>query len=240
MVTRTSPSPSALQEGRLAKLVENFEAYLSVFDERGPFRKPEQLGGHLATLARLRELGSAAAACADAEFARRLQLTLTAWGIGSRSAAPVTGEAFHASLAAQSEALTALDGLTIENPNLDLARIIPTLWDIISHLRLAIGPTGEPLKAPLVSGSKALHHLLPDLVMPIDRQYTQAFFGWRNPEFQYAQETRFTEVFSAFADLAAAVQPSRFVGAGWRTCRTKILDSALVGYCIAENVRKTP
>lgn len=34
-----------------------------------------------------------------------------------------------------------------------------------------------------MAGSKTLHHLLPDLVPPIDREYTRPFFGLHNPEF---------------------------------------------------------
>lgn len=30
----------------------------------------------------------------------------------------------------------------------------------------------------LMAASKLLHHLLPDAIVPIDRQYTAAFFGW--------------------------------------------------------------
>jgi hypothetical protein len=48
--------------------------------------------------------------------------------------------------------------------------IIEELWQLIDNLGIVEN------EAKLVSGSKALHHLLPDLVVPMDRAYTQKFF----------------------------------------------------------------
>jgi hypothetical protein len=39
-------------------------------------------------------------------------------------------------------------------------------------------------KAKLVAGTKALHHLLPDLVMPMDRAWAGKFFQLHPPEWQ--------------------------------------------------------
>jgi hypothetical protein len=89
-------------------------------------------------------------------------------------------------------------------------------------------------EAKLVSGSKALHHLLPELVVPIDRAYTQRFFGWQNPVFQYRQRQCFREAFSAFAEIARSVGPENFVGTGWRSSRTKIIDNALIGMLMSK------
>ncbi|MEI8083497.1 MAG: hypothetical protein WCI74_16795 [Actinomycetes bacterium] len=41
--------------------------------------------------------------------------------------------------------------------------------------------------ARLVPCTQALHHVPPDVVVPIDRDYTQSFFVWHNPEFQNRQ-----------------------------------------------------
>jgi hypothetical protein len=88
--------------------------------------------------------------------------------------------------------------------------------------------------APLVAGSKALHHLLPELVPPMDRAYTQQFFGWHNPEFQYGQQKCFRIAFAALALVARRVNPRQFVEAHpWNTSVTKVLDNALVGLLCA-------
>lgn len=89
-------------------------------------------------------------------------------------------------------------------------------------------------KAPLVACTKALHHLLPDLVVPIDREYTQAFFGWHNPEFQYRQGEFFTQAFAAFADVARSTNPQQYVrDSGWHTSRTKVIDNAIVSLLVS-------
>jgi len=43
-------------------------------------------------------------------------------------------------------------------------------WDVIARIKVSTSRT------QIVAGSKFLHHVLPDLVPPIDRQYTFNFF----------------------------------------------------------------
>ena len=80
-----------------------------------------------------------------------------------------------------------------------------------------------------MSGTKTLHHLLPDLVVPFDRMYTQAFFNWHNPEVQYGQSERFRESFTVFNRVARATNPSQYVGGGWNSSQTKVIDNAIIG-----------
>lgn len=93
--------------------------------------------------------------------------------------------------------------------------------------------------APLVAGSKALHHVLPDLVVPIDRRYTRPFFGWYGTQFQYQQQRAFEEMFPTFHSIAVEVQLEQFMGNGWRTARAKVLDKAIVAFCLVEGVRRS-
>ena len=59
---------------------------------------------------------------------------------------------------------------------------------------------------------------------------------------QYEQEKTFVKTFTSFAKIAQSTQPVRFVGIGWRTSVTKLLDNAIIGYCkvhgIAPNGRE--
>ena len=43
-------------------------------------------------------------------------------------------------------------------------------------------------KARIVAGIKTLHHLLPDLVPPMDRQWTGLFFGWSQVAPEYTDD----------------------------------------------------
>lgn len=92
-------------------------------------------------------------------------------------------------------------------------------------------------KAKLVAGTKTLHHLLPDLVVPMDRAWTGRFFQLHPPEWQDQDNQRrtFRRVYGHLADVARRTNPDQYVtGEGWHTSRTKILDNALIGFCRLE------
>jgi hypothetical protein len=56
----------------------------------------------------------------------------------------------------------------------DTAAIADGLWDVLPKLK------GSDAKAKLVASSKILHHLLPELMPPIDREHTAELFMCRN------------------------------------------------------------
>ena len=69
------------------------------------------------------------------------------------------------------DVLRKLEGLRIEAISLrDVNRTVDLIWPIIWDLKVGIGRT------KIISAAKALHHLLPDVVPPIDREYTVQFF----------------------------------------------------------------
>jgi hypothetical protein len=94
-------------------------------------------------------------------------------------------------------------------------------------------------QARIVAGTKTLHHLIPDLVPPMDRAWTGAFFGWRLLDPQNRQTEIFSKALAGLYGVAVAARPSRLVGAGWRTSLTKILDNAVIGYCQLHGIRGT-
>ena len=53
----------------------------------------------------------------------------------------------------------------------DVLQITNDVWAIIGSLKVSTSATH------IVAGSKALHHVLPNLVPPIDREYTFKFFS---------------------------------------------------------------
>jgi hypothetical protein len=216
------PHPQSRSWRNVPLLVDRFSHWLDVFDRSGPFRRSGQLEWHRRTIDRRLSLGSADAAIRDREFLDGLYQTLQAWGIGARSSRLRTFEDFCAELRRHRGAIVALDSLRIDDPDLDVASVRARLWSLVDDLVLVEN------RAKLVSGTKALHHLLPDLVVPMDRRYTQVFFGWQNPQFQYGQRECLADAFDAFVHIARAVRPATFVGAGWRSSQTKVLDNGLV------------
>jgi hypothetical protein len=204
-------------------LVGGFRTFLASYDRDCPFKRQGQLEYHVETIRIRRRLGSAKAALADEAFHRSLYRTLQAWGIGSRASSLRPFPEFVAAFQSKAKAIEDLDGLAIDRADLDANAVGATLARLAQSLEIVDN------KARIVPGSKALHHLLPELVVPIDREYTQRFFEWANPTLQNFPERCFREAFVAFVEIARAANPAQYVGDGWYTSRSKVIDNAIVG-----------
>ena len=176
-------------------LVDKFPTWVAYFNTNGPFRKYGQLEYHRETINRRLELGSASAAVTDERFQRALYKTLQAWGIGSRGSRLKPFDQFAAILSRQNQAVAQFETMILDDRQLDVGTTINALWTLMSQLPIVENA------ALLVPVTKALHHVLPELVVPMDREYTQMFFGWQNPRFQYRQRECFVEAFGAFSRL---------------------------------------
>lgn len=220
-------SPTSKTKERVDELISGFDEYAALYDRQFPFTKAGQYQLHRQTIERRRQLGTVESALADHLFVDLLYRTLQKWGIGIRGSRLVPLPQFQQALLAHLGTMEELQGCSIERPR---ARSAQHVYKLIANLGVVEN------KARLVAGSKTLHHLLPDLIPPVDRRYTGAFFSWSTLAPQDAQERIFLEAFGAFETIAAAVLPSRLVGAGWRTSSSKILDNAIVGYCLANDL----
>lgn len=216
-------APLPTRTSRVPALIAGFKRYLGAYTRKPAFTRTGQLEYHLETIGLRRQLGSAAAAVLDEDFVRSLYRTLQAWGIGARASNLVSENEFAARLQARKEDFAALEASTIDDPKVNPSRMGERLWRIIESLEIVHN------NAKIVPGSKALHHILPELVVPIDRAWTQQFFRWHNPEFQYGQPACFAHAFSAFVEIARKANPQQYVGSGWNSSRTKVIDNALIG-----------
>ncbi len=216
-------------------LIAQFAACLKAYDRHCPFTNYGQLEYHVETIQQLRDLGSAGAALNDDSFQRSLYRTLQAWKIGTRGSVLKPFPAFVGALQAKAGEIQNFAGLTIDQQNLDISGVAKRLASLVQTLDIVDN------KARVVPGSKALHHLLPELVVPIDRAYTQRFFGWPTPRFQNFPEECFVEAFHAFVRIARATNPTQYVKNGWYTSRTKVIDNAVVGlWCRARYELNNP
>ena len=218
---------NAMVAERIDMLIAHFDKYLAAFDKYRPFSRLGQYENHRHTIDRRIELGSAEKALQDEYFLKSLYATLKSWGIGQRGSRLLSYDSFVTELRHHTCDIVSLDHLRIDDERID----IPDLTLRIERLVGSISIVDNANK--LVSCTKALHHILPDVVVPMDRQYTQHFFGWHNPEFQYDPNSCFRVAFHAFARIAKAVVLDHYVGQGWHTSPTKVLDNAGVGYCLS-------
>jgi hypothetical protein len=213
---------------RVRALVYDFDRYVMASDSLVPF-SPEQLAAHRATIALRQRASSVSVAVGDPDFVHSLRRTLIAWRLDSRASKLAPGPAFGDALAAALPKLVELEPYRIDAGDWP-DDLVSRLWTLIETLGVVTND------AKLVAGTKTLHHLLPDLVPPMDRAWTGKFFGLHAPEWQGASQRRtFFRLYGTFRTVAQQVDPLRHVtGDRWRTSRTKILDNALIGYCALE------
>ena len=214
---------------RLVRLKGGFSRYVTAYDRLVPFSS-EQLTTHRETIDLRRAGGSVRAAVRDPRFVESLRRTLLKWGIGVRASKLVPASEFTQALTVVAPTLERFEGLKIDEPPLP-ATLADQLWEIIESLGVVEN------KSKLVAGTKTLHHLLPDLVVPMDNRWTGQFFQLHPPEWTdpINQRRTFRRVYHQFVAIAHHVHPDLYItGQGWRTSRTKIVDNALIGFCKLE------
>jgi hypothetical protein len=217
---------------RILTVISEFGDLLDYYDAQLPFDRSGQYANHRKTIDLRQNAGTVTAALADERFLQALYATLQSWGIGSRASTLVPFSDFVTALRQWSGPLTDLDQRAIDQPTLDVDATGQELWRLIEGIHVVEN------QARLVALSKTLHHLLPDLLPPIDRMYTQEFFGFHSPEFQYGQQGVFTEIWTHYVEIAKAVDPASYVGSGWRTSRSKVIDNAIVA--VVHRERRSP
>lgn len=83
----------------------------------------------------------------------------------------------------------------------------------------------------LVGVSKALHHLLPDLVPPVDGTYTLSFFYGNYYYTDGNQKEKFLEIFEEYCNIARKlVLKKTDLKHKWDTSIPKLLDNAVIGF----------
>lgn len=219
---------------RIEELCSNFEYYLEKFDEYKPFTGPS-VYFHSKTIERLRALG-VSNALKDKLFFEYLYATLASWGMhrmGPKGAKLVDFANFVRTLQAQKDTIISLEGVRLtqiyEN---QLENVINKLWKTLSKVKISTS------KTQLIAGSKTLHHLLPDLVPPIDRQHTLNFVYGYIPRRLGKQE--FKKVYQCLWKIGVKKKNLilTWIGKEFHTSETKVIDNAIIGYIKTKQKRE--
>jgi hypothetical protein len=121
--------------------------------------------------------------------------------------------------------LWSLDIRTIAPGDADV--VASEVWEIISSLKVSTSRT------TIVAGSKTLHHLLPELVPPIDRQYTFKFFTGQTAV-SHGERAAFAEWFPFFCEIgrtcASVIEEALQRGGFMATSASKVIDNAIMGF----------
>ena len=213
---------------RVAKLKDEFTGCLEYFEAAKLFTGPS-LYFHFKTCAIRKKYPSVVATLNDNDFFESLYATLTAWGMhrmGPGKAKLVDLEDMRISFVQQANNIAEIESLMLSEIESDAIIDITTkLWGIIFQLKVGIGET------KIVANSKALHHLLPNLLPPIDREYTLRFF-YNHTSLNQGDEKAFKEIYPYFHIIASSKKEiiRKKVGQGMNTSETKVIDNAIVGF----------
>lgn len=232
MPPRTARRTSSAQRARqnVDELVQNFDACLRHFESSNTFPGPS-LYFHEQAIARRRTHPSVADALADERFLEYVYAVLPAWGMhrmGKHAAKVGDFGDMVASFRECGDLLEDLASHRATSVQADAAQeLAEALWDIINRLRVSTS------RARIVAGSKALHHVLPDLVPPIDRQYTFQFFTGQKSLYR-GERVAFLEWFPLLCEIATrsagSIEAAMARGGFMATGEAKIVDNAIIGF----------
>ena len=160
-------------DGRVSELASGFGHWVGAFSDSQRFGGPS-LYFHQKTIERRREHHTMASLLADDVFFDSLYATLAAWGLhrmGPSKTKLRELPEIRESIRAEAARVDELAGLTINDvSDSERSSVVDRVWSILTRLQVS------QAAVQIVANSKTLHHLLPELVPPIDRQYTFRFF----------------------------------------------------------------
>ena len=192
---------------------------------------------HNKTLEILRTYDKSSEALLDDLFFDYLYATLTAWGLhrmGPGSAKLAELDTIKESFRKLKDQISKLQCFKITRiQNSDITSVTSDLWEVLANTRVSVSQT------KIVANCKALHHIIPDLMPPIDREYTLRFF-YNHTTLNQGDEVAFKEIYPYFHKIASACEDKiiSHIGVGMNTSQTKVIDNAIVGFVLMELKKK--
>ena len=146
--------------------------------------------------------------------------TLVAWDMNSRGAKMKYYTDFKQSIVNNSNVFINIENLSINLLNVNFDKIITLLENVYKKLDIMY------TNSRLVSTSKTLHFLFPDLIMPMDRMNTLQYFYNNTGE----SLKRFLEIFEFSYHFAKEnIRWNDIMNNGkWNTSIPKIIDNAII------------
>ena len=237
LVSSSSPPTSRRRTTRSSRaranvetLVEGFLPFVTRFERGNAFPGPS-LYFHERAIAFRRRHDSARDLMNDIQFFEYVYAVLPSWGMhrmGKQAAKVGDFETMVESFRAATPVIEQLWDLHISHLTDDnVSNVASALWSVLGSLRVSTSATR------IVAGSKALHHVLPNLVPPIDRQYTFQFFTGQKAV-TTGDERAFLEWFPYFSEIGgrAAEDIARALARGgfMATGPAKVIDNAIIGF----------
>lgn len=152
-------------------------------------------------------------------FIELIYATLVAWDMNSRGAKMKYFDDFKSNILANKDGFMQLSSSRLETlSGAKVGDVKMCLSQIYSNMHL-MESAGK-----LVSNSKVMHFILPDLVMPMDRQNTlNFFFGNTNESGGY-----FLRIFGQSHEIAKKIDLRQFLDEEWNLSVPKVIDNAII------------
>lgn len=223
---------------KLEKSKANFIRYVTKSynrkDKKGrKFEFPESsLYFHKRVIGMVRESGDYGKLLNDKLFLEFVYATLSTWGMDRMDggARLVKFENFQDSVLKNISLLKELSAYKMnEVDEGEIQKIKGELSILFDSLAVMEGKK-------LVGVSKALHHLLPDLVPPIDGRYTLNFFYGSTNYTEKNQKDKFFAIFEKFCSISRKVRltDNDLTQRDWDTSIPKLIDNAIIGFISSE------
>lgn len=214
---------------RIDKLTAGFAGYVAAFETRQAFPGPS-LYFHLRAVEHRREHRTVRSLLDDTLFLEYAYAVLPAWGMHRMGPQTAKVGDFPQITSALRQAAPALEQLwplhITELDGQQASEAAVLAWTVIAGIQVSTSRT------QIVAGTKFLHHVLPDLVPPIDRQYTFNFFTGQ--KMVPSDQAAFLDWFPRLADIGGrcrepirdAIAKRGFMATG----EAKIIDNAIMGF----------
>ena len=167
------------------------------------------------------------------KFIELIYVTLSAWNMNSRGAKLSDFEDFKGSIKINKNQIVNLSKYRIEKiQEIEFEMITKILEHLFYNLKLVGKSKNNKEKPRLVTFSKTMHFLLPDLIMPIDRKYTLNFFYNNisvNPKLNL-QLQKFLNIFKECSNFALKSKLNSKLDDNWNQNIPKIIDNVIIGY----------
>ena len=222
-------------ENNIVSLVNNFIPCLNYFNDNIKFSGPSTYF-HKKTIDKIRTVQDYKALLADDYFIELVYATLVSWGMhtmGPRGALMGDFDVFRQSITVARDQLLELHQYNLHTlTEYELNYINPLLKTIFRKIKIMAS------RSSLVGNSKVMHHLLPDLVPPIDGTHTLKFFyGHKN--ISKDESYIFLDCMEKFHQIARSVPGLAAIPlTGFNTSIPKIIDNAIMGYIMRDNNKK--
>jgi hypothetical protein len=158
----------------------------------------------------------------------RLYAVLSSWGMNSRGAKLAPFEKLLDSIKKSAMTLNTLAKFRIEEvESFESPTLLGPLKSLFGSLAIV-----QKVKPKFVGFSKAIHFLLPDLVAPMDRQYTIRFFrGYSTalPKQEELQFDLFVKIMEDYRVFVTDHKLEKYLDDRWNLSLPKICDNIIIG-----------